>query len=255
MTRLKDKISIVTGSGAGIGKSIAETFAENGATVVCAEINPETGKETVESIKSNGGNAKFVQTDTSDHQSIKDMVSNVLNDYSRIDILVNNAARFVFGSVEEITIEDWNNVFAVNVIGYANCIKEVLPSMKDNSAGSIVNIASVSAFIAQPSFVPYNSSKGAVLQLTRCCAMDLAPYGVRVNAVCPGAVKTQATDRHIEHLGLDKEESYIEFGNAALLKRMGNPKEIAYGTLFMASDEASYVTGEYLVVDGGLSVG
>ena len=183
------------------------------------------------------------------------MVSSVLDDYSRVDILVNNAARFVFGSVEEITIEDWNNVFAVNVIGYSNCIQEVLPSMKENGGGSIVNIASVSSFIAQPNFVPYNSSKGAVLQLTRCCAMDLAPYGVRVNAVCPGAIKTQATDRHIEHLGLDKEESYIEFGNSALLKRMGKPKEIANGALFLASDEASYVTGEYLVIDGGSSIG
>ncbi len=255
MSRLQDKISIVTGGGEGIGAGIATTFAENGATVVIADINPETGQKTVDSINSNGGSAKFIQTDTADHQSIKDMVSSTLDDYSRIDILVNNAARFVFGSVEEITIEDWNNVFAVNVIGYSNCIQEVLPSMKESGGGSIVNIASVSAFIAQPSFVPYNSSKGAVLQLTRCCAMDLAPYGVRVNAVCPGAVKTQATDRHIEHLGLDKEESYIEFGNGALLKRMGKPKEIANGVIFLASDEASYITGEYLVIDGGLSIG
>jgi len=255
MSRLQDKISIVTGGGEGIGAGIATTFAENGATVVVADINPETGQKTVDSINSNGGSAKFIQTDTADHQSIKDMVSSALDDYSRIDILVNNAARFVFGSVEEITIEDWNNVFAVNVIGYSNCIQEALPSMKENGGGSIVNIASVSAFIAQPNFVPYNSSKGAVLQLTRCCAMDLAPYGVRVNAVCPGAVKTQATDRHIEHLGLDKEESYIEFGNGALLKRMGKPKEIANGAIFLASDEASYITGEYLVIDGGLSIG
>ena len=127
-------------------------------------------------------------------------------------------------------------------------------ALRGNGGGAIANLASVSAFIAQPSFIPYNSSKGAVLQLSRCLAMDLAVDNIRVNAVCPGAIKTRATDRHISSLGLDPEQAYEEFGQDALMKRMGNPREIAYGVLFLASDEASYVTGEYLVIDGGATI-
>ena len=118
----------------------------------------------------------------------------------------------------------------------------------------VVNIASVSSFIAQPEFVPYNSSKGAVLQLTRCLAMDLAKENIRVNAVSPGSIKTRATVIHIERLGLDHEESYREFGKDALLNRMGRPEEIAYGALFLASDESSFMTGTNMIIDGGASI-
>ena len=112
----------------------------------------------------------------------------------------------------------------------------------------------MSSFIAQPEFVPYNTSKGAVIQLTRCLAMDLAEYNIRVNSICPGSIRTRATDKHINSLGLNPDEAYKEFGQDALLKRMGDPKEIAYGALFLASKESSYVTGTQLVIDGGLMI-
>jgi NAD(P)-dependent dehydrogenase (short-subunit alcohol dehydrogenase family) len=126
--------------------------------------------------------------------------------------------------------------------------------MREAGGGSIINMASVSSFIAQPAFIPYNASKGAILQMTRCLAMDLAPDKIRVNAVCPGAIKTEATKKHIESLGLVEEQAYIDFGQDALMKRMGLPMEVAYGVLFLASDEASFITGEHLVIDGGATI-
>ena len=160
----------------------------------------------------------------------------------------------MFGRVEDIKDSDWERVFGVNVIGPAYCVRAVLPHMKKAGGGAIVNIASVSSFVAQPAFIPYNASKGAVLQVTRCLAMDLAPERIRVNAICPGAIRTSATDRHIDFMGWDQQKSYREFGDAALLKRMGTPLEIAYGALFLASEEASFVTGAHLVIDGGATI-
>ena len=145
-----------------------------------------------------------------------------------------------------MTRDDWDRVFGVNVIGYANTVRECLPEFRHNGAGTIVNIASVSSFIAQPEFIPYNASKGAVAQLTRCLAMDLAKDNVRVNAICPGAIRTRATDRHIASLGLDPEAAYAEFSQDSLMKRMGKPEEIAAGALFLASDESSFMTGAHL---------
>ena len=206
------------------------------------------------SIERAGGDAVYVGTDTSDSASVKAAVAAAVAAYGEVDLLVNNAAAFVFGKVEDVTQDDWMKVFGVNVIGYANCVREVLPSMRRANGGAIVNIASVSSFIAQPEFIPYNTSKGAVAQLTRCLAMDLAKDNIRVNAVCPGSIKTRATDRHIESLGLDKDEAYTEFGQDSLLKRMGEPEEIASGVLFLASDEASFMTGAQMVIDGGATI-
>ena len=156
--------------------------------------------------------------------------------------------------MEEVTQDDWDRVFGVNVIGYANTVRHCLPHFRQNSGGAVVNIASVSSYIAQPEFIPYNASKGAVTQLTRCLAMDLAKDNVRVNAICPGAIRTRATDRHIASLGLDPEAAYAGFGQDSLMKRMGKPEEIAAGALFLASDESSFMTGAHIVIDGGATI-
>lgn len=252
--RLENKNVIVTGSGNGIGRAIAVRFASEGARVTVAELEEDAGAETVALITKAGGTAIFSQTDTSDAASVKATVAAAIAAHGEIDLLVNNAAAFVFGGIEDVTPDDWAKVFGVNVIGYANCVREVLPSMRRQNGGAIVNIASVSSYIAQPNFIPYNASKGAVAQLTRCLAMDLAPDNIRVNAVCPGSIKTRATDRHIKSAGLDPEEAYVEFGKDSLMKRMGEPDEIASGVLFLASDDASFMTGAHIVIDGGATI-
>ena len=185
MKRFEGKTVIVTGGGTGIGEAICHRFADDGANVVIAELEADNGKGTAVDINSNGGTAMFCETDTSNSDSVRSMIACAVDRYGTIDILVNNAATFVFGKVEEVTDADWARVFGVNVIGYANCVREVLPTFRKAGGGAVVNIASVSAFIAQPEFIPYNASKGAVSQLTRCLAMDLAPDNIRVNAVCP----------------------------------------------------------------------
>ncbi len=253
--RFEGKTVIVTGGGTGIGEAICHRFAAEGANVMVAELEGDNGRATADDINSNGGTASFCQTDTSDSESVQNMIGETVGGFGTVDVLVNNAATFVFGKIEEVTNADWAKVFGVNVIGYANTVREVLPTFRNAGGGAIVNIASVSSYIAQPEFIPYNASKGAVSQLTRCLAMDLAPDNIRVNAVCPGAIKTRATDMHIASLGLDREQAYIDFGQGALMRRMGEPKEIASAVAFLASDDASYITGAHLVVDGGATIG
>ena len=252
--RLEGKSAIVTGAGNGIGKAIAELFASEGASITIAELEEGPGQATVDAINTSGGTAVFQQTDISDEASVEAMVASATAAHGNVNILVNNAAAFVFGTVENVTDADWNRVLGVNVVGTSHCVRHILPAMRNAGGGAIVNLASVSSFVAQPAFIPYNASKGAVLQLTRCLALDLAADNIRVNAICPGAIKTRATDQHIASLGLDPEEAYVEFGQDSPLKRMGEPSEIAYGALFLASDEASFMTGSHIVIDGGATI-
>ena len=252
--RLEGKVAVVTGGGNGIGRAIAALFAAEGAAVTVADIEAGSGSDVAAQITADGGRALAHVTDTSDAVSVKAAVAATLDAFGQVDILVNNAAAFVFGGVEEITQADWDRVFGVNVVGYANMVRECLPAWRSVGHGAVVNIASVSSFIAQPGFIPYNVSKGAVMQLTRCLAMDLAPDNVRVNAICPGEIRTRATDQHIASRGLDPEKAYEDFGKGALMKRMGRPEEIATVALFLASQDSSFMTGAHVVVDGGATL-
>ena len=251
--RLQDKNAIITGGASGIGRAICELFAEEGARLTIADIDTDGGERTLASVRVAGGEAQFVTTDVSKEADVEAMVQTAVDAYGAVNILVNDAAAFVFGEVQDISDADWARVFGVNVIGQAYCVKHVLPHMQAAGGGAIVNLASVSGFIAQPAFIPYNASKGAVMQLTRCLAMDLAPYNIRVNCVCPGSVLTPATERHRRFMGADREEFLAEAGASNFMKRVADPREIAYGALFLASDEASFVTGTPLVMDGGLT--
>ena len=251
--RLENKVAIVTGGANGIGRAICELFAEEGASVVVADIERDAGLQTVDRIEAGGGQAMMVEMDVSREVDVEGMVRSVVSALGRVDVLVSDAAAFSFGSVDTASQSDWDRALGVNVMGTAYCAKHVLPVMKEGGGGSIVVVASVSSFIAQPAFVPYNASKGALLQMTRCMALDMAPFNIRVNCVCPGAILTRATERHREFLGADREQFLRDAADASMMKRLGAPREIAYGALFLASDESSFMTGAPLVIDGGLT--
>ena len=249
--RLANKVAVVTGSSSGIGRATAIRFAEEGAAVCVADLDVDGGEQTVLQIKAAGGRAFFHKADISSESEIRELMNTAARELGGLDILVNNAAAFVFGTVETASEQDWDRILNVNVKGYAFCSKYAVPHMRKRGGGSIVNLGSISSFIAQPAFVPYNTSKGAVLQMTRCLAFDLAPDNIRVNCVCPGAIDTPATLRDAASKGLTKEQVVELYGALAFIKRMGDPREVANAILFLASDEASFITATSLMVDGG----
>jgi len=249
--RLKDKVAIVTGGASGIGRAICELFVKEGAKVAVVDVDSVGGKQTVEHINSKKGDSFFVKADVSNENDVEIVVKEVVNKYSGIDVLVSNAAQFVFGKVEDVTLDDWTKVFGVNVLGLANFTKYCLPEMKKRGGGSIVATASVGSFKAQSAAIPYSTSKGALLQMVRCLALDLAEHGIRVNCICPGSIKTPASERHRDFIKASIEEFDRDESKRSMLKRVGEPIEVAYGALFLASGESSFVTGTPLIIDGG----
>lgn len=252
MKRLENKTAVVTGGGSGIGRAVCELFAEEGAAVIVADVNAAAGEAVAQGIVARGGQAIAVPTDVSDEASIRRMTAAGLKAFGKFNLLVNNAAVFVFRSIDA-TPEDWRKVLDVNVMGPALVAKHVVPEMRKAGGGAIVNIGSMSSFIAQPNFVTYNTSKAAIANLTRCMALDLAPDNIRVNAVCPGTVWTPQVQKMCAEQGLDRAaaDKHPFFGGGHMLPRIAEPIEIARAVLFLASDEASFITAENLMVDGG----
>lgn len=251
--RFKNKVAIVTGGAQGIGRATCIAFAKEGANVVIVDFDNEKGKNLRDKIISMGGNAIYVFADVSKEEDIANMTKKVYEIFGAIHILVNCAARCIIKGIDA-TVSEWQEVFQTNVIGYVMCAKYCLEAMKKNESSAIVNIASISGFIAQPEYLTYNTSKAAVINMARCLAMDLAKYNVRVNNVCPGTIWTKNNEYYIgRDYGVNREEAdrHPELGGKHLLNRVGDPEEVAKSILFLASDDASFITGENLMVDGG----
>jgi NAD(P)-dependent dehydrogenase (short-subunit alcohol dehydrogenase family) len=249
--RLKDKVAIVTGASSGIGQATAELFAEEGAKVVLADIDAENGESTAERIRQRSGQARFVKADISRQAEAKKITDEALATFGQVDILVNDAAAFVlkgFGA----TPQDWERSLSVNVIGTAMVTEYVMEPMK-KAGGAIVIVGSISSFCAQPDFFVYSVTKAALVQMTRNMAMDLGPYRIRVNSVCPGTILTPASLRHIAKIGSTVEEFKRTEGAKTFLGRVGQPHEVAQAIGFLVSAQASYITGAVLMVDGGYS--
>lgn len=255
MRGLSGKTVIVTGGAQGIGRAVVDRVVREGGNVVIADIHPEYGQSAVREVNAAAGRLAgfFVRTDVSDEESVREMVRRTVEQFDGVDQLVNCAAVFIMRGLEA-TVEEWRRIMDVNIMGQALCVKHAAPHMRARGAGAVVNIASISGHIAQPGYLTYNTTKAAVANMTRCMAMDLAPDSIRVNAVNPGTVWNKNNERyHREELGMDRAQADAdpEIGGRHMLGRTADPEEIAAAVVFLLSDEASFITGENLMVDAG----
>jgi len=249
--RLAGKVALVTGGGSGIGRAICSRFAEEGAEVIVTSRTPEHVETAAREAGSAAGRELLAfPLDVADRDSVASGVQRVVDRFGRIDILSNNAGiELPHGpAVVDTTDEEWESVMRVNVTGSFWACREALPHMPSGS--SIVNMASINSFIAWPNDTPYTTSKGALLQFTRSLALEVATRGIRVNCVCPGIIDTPLTDSFLERSD-DADALRREYAAVSPFNRMGTPREVANCVLFLSSDEASFVTGAALVVDGG----
>jgi NAD(P)-dependent dehydrogenase (short-subunit alcohol dehydrogenase family) len=249
--KLKDRVAIVTGASKGIGKGVAEVFAKEKAKVVVVAVGDKEGQETVEEIQSFGGEAIFSSCDVSDEASVKAMIQKTVDTYGQIDILVNNAGIGVYKSVLDTTSEEWDRCLAVNLKGMFLCSKYAIPHMQAVGKGSIINMSSVHAHGSTKGSSPYDASKGGITALTRSMAIDYGPV-IRVNSIAPGWVWTPLIESLFNSYD-DPIATRKRVEEKQVMKRIGTPEDVGYAAAFLASDEASFITGTQLFVDGGLT--
>lgn len=241
------KVAIVTGGASGIGAATAQEFTNEGAAVAIFDINASAGHEMVEHLRATGSQAHFFKVDVSDSQACRAAAEQVVSHLGRIDFLVNNAVSFIAKGLD-VTDAEWERSLGVNVRGYANMVQACYPAMSQQGKGAVVNIASVSAHIAQPNRWTYNACKGAIVTMSKCQALDLAPSGIRVNCVSPGWIWTPEVAKAASG---DRARWEPVWGRFHMLRRLGEPREVARAVLFLCSDDASFITATELTVDGG----
>ena len=248
--RLAGKVAIITGAGAGIGRATALLFAKEGAKVVVADRDSERGAETASIIREDGGEATFIQVDVSKAADAERMARATAETYGKLDILVNNAGIYMQANAVEMTEEDWDRILDVNLKGVFLCSKYCIPEMIKVGGGTIVNIGSEAGIVGIKNQVAYNVSKSGIIGLTKSTAIDFAAHNIRVNCVCPGTTETPLVKAAVERAP-DPAAARRALEEVRPANRLGRPKEIAAGILYLASDESPYATGAVLSIDGG----
>ena len=247
MRRLEDKIALVTGAGAGIGRAVAETFAREGAAVTVADLDGDAAQEVANAIVKANGAASAHAVDVTDTAQVQALMAEIGAKFGRLDVLVNNAGVGERSDFKHLTDEAWDRVWKTNLNGTVRCAREAFELLKASGKASVINLSSVMATKHTRQMAVYSATKGAVSALTRSLAVEYAPYGIRVNALVPGYVETALIGRYIANPMIAK-----ALLTQTPLRRFGTPQDIANAALFLASDEAGYVTGAALNVDGGM---
>ena len=248
--KLKDKVALITGGSEGLGKATALLFAKEGAKVVITGRTESKLAGAVEEAKKEGLEIDYLTGDVSDEERTIETVKHIIDKYGRIDILFNNAGVLQLGSTHETDTETWDRIFDINVKGTYLISKHVIPHMLEKGYGCIVNNSSIVGLKAVPGLAAYNSSKGAITQLTRSMALEYADKGIRVNAICPGTIVTPMVDGMLNEMP-DRDEGEELFKSFHPMGRLGHPDEIAHAVLFLCDDNVSFMTGNMLSVDGG----
>lgn len=252
---LEGQAAIVTGAGAGIGRAICIALAEHGASVIAADMNEDNAKETVKMVQENGGKAEAVKVNVTDAGDVEAMVNRAVELYGRIDLLYNNAGICTVSEIETMPEKWWDSIFAVNCKGVFLCSKAVIPQMKKQGKGRIINTASQAGKGAIPKQVHYCATKAAVIGFTRALAMELKDTGIRVNCFCPGSVMSEMTLREAQAVyeidGIDPEVSLKDWQAAIPLGRWVTPEDVADIAVLLASDYTDYMTGQAVNISGG----
>ncbi|MBA9860099.1 glucose 1-dehydrogenase [Burkholderia contaminans] len=246
MKRVQDKVILVTGGAMGMGQSHSELLASQGAWVFVADVNQAQGQSTVDGIRKTGGKADFLKLDVTQEADWTAAVRQIVERAGRLDVLVNNAGILILKPVQDTSNQDWDRIFDVNVRSVFIGTRAAIPVMQKQGGGTIVNVSSIYGLVGAPGASAYEASKGAVRLFTKSCAVDLAPFNIRVNSVHPGVIETQMTKAL-----LDDPAVRPALLGPTLLKRPAQPIEVSQAVLFLASDESSFVHGAELVVDGG----